>query len=233
MENNERCLAQLAISVSKDLGFKSIDDDEIRGFVRIIQQFYSELSATEIGLAFDMMLTGHLDNYLPLDKNGQPDTSTYGMFSVAYITKILNAYKKKKAEMRAKEIENEPKPLLLKDKRKETFRKELRIQIREAFNFYKEHGVMPELSDIDVKLIYDELLQNDKIEEVTVEKCDTRLVYNRFRQKIAQGFVHWRQAAELHREQENHEDVQALAYINAMRRKIEERFKQGINDNKE
>lgn len=227
---NTESLKKLGLQIAKDAGIRSVSSYEIGRFIQIIQEYYSDLDETEIRLAFDMLMVGKLDEYLTLDKYGQPDTSHYQSFSVAWITKVLNAYKKRKNEMKSRQIENEQKPLLLEDNRSREFRKKLRKYISKIFLYYKYHCVMPELSDIDVKLIYEELYADGKIGDAEIENRDTRIVFNSLRQKIAQGYIHWRQAAEIYREQESHEDVQVKAYVLAMRRKIEERFKEAIEE---
>ena len=48
-------------------------------------------------MAFEMSLTGELDDFLPKNGNGQPDRNHYQQFNAEYVCKILNAYKGRRA----------------------------------------------------------------------------------------------------------------------------------------
>jgi hemolysin-activating ACP:hemolysin acyltransferase len=82
--------------IAKDVGIKGdLDHYQVIRFYDILRKYYSQLSTSEVKLAFELAMVGELDEYLPLDKNGSPDKNHYQEFSVEYITKILNAYIKR------------------------------------------------------------------------------------------------------------------------------------------
>lgn len=81
--------------ILKDVGIKgNVDEYQATRFYDILTKYYSNLTISEVKLAFEMALVGELDEYLPKNKDGEPDKAHYQEFSIEYVTKILNAYKK-------------------------------------------------------------------------------------------------------------------------------------------
>ncbi len=81
--------------ICKDVGIVVIDEYYRVRFIDLAMKYYSELSKSEIKLAFELSLIGELDDFLP-KINGVADRNHYSRFSPEYAMKILNAYRKKK-----------------------------------------------------------------------------------------------------------------------------------------
>lgn len=98
--------------ICKDVGINTSNNEDdgyyrIR-FIDLVLKYYSDLSKSEIKLAFEMAIIGELDDFLP-KYNGQPDRNHYSRFSPEYAMKILNAYKRKKAQIKRKAEQYLPK----------------------------------------------------------------------------------------------------------------------------
>lgn len=92
----------LSVGICKDYAIRNPDKAEGFRFYDILRKYYSEFTISEVRTAFELALVGALDEYLPKDKNGNPDKNSYQSFSVEFITKILNAYKKYKGRVWSK-----------------------------------------------------------------------------------------------------------------------------------
>jgi hypothetical protein len=81
-----------------DVGLKleKIQNYQMIRVQELLIKYYSQLSVSEIKLAFELLLIGELDDYLPVNRHNEPDRNHYGEFSADYVTKVLNAYKKRK-----------------------------------------------------------------------------------------------------------------------------------------
>ena len=61
----------------------------------ILKRYHSDMTLADIKIAFELATTGELDEFLPKDKHGNPDKNHYQQFNADYLSKILNAYKRK------------------------------------------------------------------------------------------------------------------------------------------
>ena len=85
---------------------------ELTSIFAFIVNFYNDLTLSEIVKAFEFAFTGELDEYLPKDKHGKPDSEHYQQFGVKYVGRILTAYRKRKGKAISNVWKNQP----LKDK---------------------------------------------------------------------------------------------------------------------
>jgi hypothetical protein len=89
----------LAKGIARDFAIRNVERAEAFRFMDILKKYYSGFTLDEVRSAFELALVGELDAYLPKDKNGVPDKNHYQIFSVEFITKILNAYKSYKGKV--------------------------------------------------------------------------------------------------------------------------------------
>ena len=106
-EKNTAEIMQNIKFIKKDLGVAPSKDDEYNTvrITSLILNHYSDLSSVEIALAFELLLIGELDDFLPKRRKGdsyEPDSEHYQNFSAKYVTKILKAYKAKKLKTNSK-----------------------------------------------------------------------------------------------------------------------------------
>lgn len=142
-------LTEMSKNILKDVGIKEADIYEIGRFVDLCLKYYKTLSLNEIKLAFELLLIGELDNFLPKDKNGQADKNHYQSFSAEYITRVLKAYKKRKDKTWLKAYSALPKKedWVPDENEKRESRKRFIEDIKKVFNNYKATG---EKTDIHI-----------------------------------------------------------------------------------
>ena len=75
--------------VAKDVGFRPTNDADVQYIVirttEILRRYYPNFTLKDFRLAFEMSLTGELDDYLPKGRDGQPDRGHYQQFNAEYI----------------------------------------------------------------------------------------------------------------------------------------------------
>ena len=94
-------LAKALKWIAKDVGYRATDESE-RGYLvvrvaEILKRYYDGLTMRDFKMAFEMSITGELDDYLPKNRDGQADRGHYQQFNAEYVCKILNAYKYRRA----------------------------------------------------------------------------------------------------------------------------------------
>lgn len=94
-------LRKALILVAKDVGYRSTSEADMAYLVvrvaEILKRYYRVLTMRDFRMAFEMSITGELDEYLPKGRDGMADRGHYQQFNAEYVCKILNAYKFKRA----------------------------------------------------------------------------------------------------------------------------------------
>lgn len=126
-------LGIIFIGVCSDFGLNAPERSAVKSVFSsifdVIDLYFDDLSFAEVKLAWRLLAVGELDNYLPKDRYGNPDKNHYGSLNVDYVTKVLKAYRKRKADMMAKTT------ALLPDKPKATPEQERAFLNVQANNF--------------------------------------------------------------------------------------------------
>ena len=143
--------------IMRDVGYRSQTGDFEYLSVRIpelLKRYYPGFSMHEVRLAFEMSLTGELDEFLPR-RNGEPDRGHYQSFSAEYFCKILNAYKQRRGRLLARIYDAQPKPALPP----EDFSQQIVAECIEAWQHYKENGTLWPMSPAMEVILHRELLK--------------------------------------------------------------------------
>lgn len=216
-------VGKLSAMIAKDAGIKQVDTYSATRFVDILRKYYYSLSLSEVKIAFELGMTGQLDEYLPKDKNGHPDRHHYQSFSIDYVTKILNAYKRKFSEIETKVYTALPAPKkVITDREKQFYINHCRRTVRNAFILYKYKGLIPlQMNDM---LVYSELERMGYAEPIEVVQSDmksavSRLI-NKQHKKVLNDFV----GSCIRTMGVKHDSVPGEAYIIARQRAIRETF---------
>lgn len=148
--------------IAKDIGLRDTESPNwkitIVRFGQILKRYYPLFSVKDIRMAFELMVTGELNDYLPKDRFGNPDKEHYQMFNADYFCKILNAYRVYRKAVINKAVEMVPKPVKQRNEAEERFyRNQTRKDIIAAFLFFKYRGYMPKLSPTLEMLAYQDL----------------------------------------------------------------------------
>lgn len=196
----------IAKYIARDAGIKSVDDYEIARFMTVIKLYYSLFSLQEIRMAFEFAMTGELDEFLPRDKDRNPDKNHYQTFNIEYITKILNAYKKRRQETEYKAYTALPQPKSqISPETKAYYRREMKRTVIVSFLAYKYRGKLPD--NVNSFLIYAEIERLGLAEPIQVTEADKKEAVARLLRKAHTGVVKEFVAECIRHLQTKHSDV--------------------------
>ena len=170
--------------IAKDVGYRETDDSE-RGYLvvrvcEILKRYYSGLTLRDFRMAFEMSITGELDEYLPRGRDGQADRGHYQQFNAEYVCKILNAYKYRRASVLKKANNAMPVPEKEVDpKQIASLRNLTKQDCINAFLYYKKTGHLPEMSPIAEMLYYDLLAECGLAPEIVVTLDEQKAILAR------------------------------------------------------
>ena len=87
--------AELAVAlkwICKDVGYRSPDESDRQYLVirtaEILKRYYTGLTLKDFRMAFEMSITGELDDFLPRGRDGQPDRNHYQQFNAEYVARF-------------------------------------------------------------------------------------------------------------------------------------------------
>lgn len=196
----------IAKYIARDAGIKSVDDYEIARFMTVLKLYYSLFSLQEIRMAFEFAMTGELDEFLPRDKDGNPDKNHYQTFNIEYITKILNAYKKRRRETEHKAYIALPQPKSqISPETRAYYRREMKRTIIVSFLSYKYRGKLPD--NVNSFLIYAEIERLGLAEPIQVTEADKKEAVARLLRKAHTGVIKEFVAECIRHLQTKHSDV--------------------------
>lgn len=222
--------------IAKDVGYRATDEQDRQYIVirtaEILKRYYSNLTLKDFRMAFEMSITGQLDEFLPKGRDGQPDRGHYQQFNAEYVCKILDAYKSrrgwilKKAYESVPRTEPDPDPAM-----KEVYRKHAIRELIACFEMFKDTGFM-NTSPLNDLIFYNILSEFDVVPPVEVTPEEQRSVWyqaiNRFARRGMIGDVNRlkRQGMEA---PELGPSAYSLARHNALERAFASLLKQGKN----
>ena len=213
----------LSTMIAKDVGIKQIDAYNVTRFVDILLKYYDTLSLSEIKTAFELNIIGQLDEYLPKDRYGNPDRNHYQSFSIEYITKILNAYKRKFSDVQAKVYTLLPEPRKeVTEREKQFYINQFRESLRKTYITYKYKGIID--GRINDLLVYNALERMGYAEPIQVTPMDMKCAVYRLINKQHKGVLNDFIGSCIRSMGVKHGSVPDEAYIIALQRAIRETF---------
>lgn len=170
--------------ISKDVGYRSTDESDMQYLIvrtaEILKRYYAHFTLKDFRMAFEMSITGELDEYLPKGRDGQADRGHYQQFNAEYICKILNAYKLRRAGVLNKAHEAVPKPETRVDPEIQKYYRNVgRLKCVEAFIYYKYRGRFSDISPILEMCFYNTLAAVGLADEIVVTLAEQRLILQR------------------------------------------------------
>lgn len=190
----------------------------------VLKTYHSQMSLTDIRLAFELMSVGELDNYFPRDNNGNPDKKHYNRFTAEYLTRVINAYKARQSEVIAKVykcIPEQKKTVLAQEKAYYIGYMNGRIKI--IYLTYKYTGrLVTEYAD--ETFLYNWLRNNGLAEMVTSTDEDRNKAYYRFLAKSAKNMVNKYEAAHVRKVGKEASSLDYLAFDEARKTEIKRAF---------
>lgn len=170
--------------IAKDIGYRTNDESDVQYLVirtsEILKRYYSNFTLKDFRMAFEMSITGELDEFLPKGRDGQADRGHYQQFNAEYICKILNAYKARRAWIMKKANDAAPKETLgVKEEDKAHYRNESRKECVKAYYYYKYHGHLPAISPVAEMLYYNILSEVGLADEIVVTLTEQKIILYR------------------------------------------------------
>lgn len=196
----------------------------------ILKKYYSQMTLADIKLAFELVTTGELDDYLPKDSQSNPDKKHYQQFNADYFAKILNAYRRKQngvIHKAYKALPESKKELTPEEKR--YYHNQNVARCREVFLQYKYTGRFV-LGVTDGMLIYDWLRKLGFANEVAGTEDDRKQALARYMQRVARGFVNKYEAFHVQRKGTDAPELDFTAYEIARNKEIKRTFDRMIAD---
>lgn len=196
----------------------------------ILKKYYSQMTLADIKLAFELATTGELDDYLPKDRNGQPDKAHYQQFNADYFAKILNAYRRKQNGVIHKAYQALPEAKKeLTPEQKRYYHNDIESRNRLAFLQYKYTGRV-DFGIAGEMFVYDWLVKVGLADTVKETEDDRREALGRFLARAARGFVNEFTVYHVRKDGTKSKEIDYTAFEVARRKEIIKAFDRMIAD---
>jgi hypothetical protein len=207
--------------IKRDIGLtRELDEYDITRFLDVLRKYYSELSLSEVKLAFELSSVGELNDFLPKNADGSVRNGHYQQFNVEYYTKILTAYRNKKNKVVTKAFTALPKRAnkISIEERKQLHNGNLHNLTR-AFLRYKYSGRYV-TNGVEEYLHYRELEKTILAPTIHVSDSDKERALSLVYQKSAKRLITKFQADMISKGGKESKDIQTDAFFIARRRAI-------------
>jgi len=227
-------LAKALKFIAKDVGVRSTDESD-QGYMvvrlcEILKRYYYWLTLRDFRMAFEMSITGELDDYLPKGRDGQPDRGHYQQFNAEYVCKILNAYRLRRDEVLKKAYNAMPEPEQKVDKKEEIkWRNITKRECIDAFEFFKENKKMPDISTISEMLFYNLLASVGLAPEIVVTMVEQKAAFDKTIKDFAELGKFW-DVKRLKNDGPESPELQGGAFMMARRKALEDAFEKMVSN---
>lgn len=228
-------LANMLKYIAMDVGFIIPQITEDWQYIQartldILKRYYSNFTLSDIKLAFELATTGELDEFLPKDKQGNPDKNHYQQFNAEYLSKILNAYKRKQNVViyKAFKVFPEPKGGMTPQQIRQF---EIQRQWRNRYIFlcYKYTGELI-LGITDDMFLYEWLQKCGLADDVKVKEDDRKEAFSRYMQRVARGMINQYTAFQVRRKGTESPEIDFTAFEVARKKEIIKAFDRMISE---
>lgn len=227
--------AQMFRFIAMDVGYIIPQNENDWAYIQtrlvdILKRYYSNLTLADIKLAFELATTGELDEYLPKDKQGNPDKNHYQQFNADYFAKILKAYKQKQTDVIDKaykaipEKNNEISPEQIRQ-----FEIQRQWRNRYIFLCYKYTGKLI-LGLTDDMFLYEWLQKCGLADDVQVKEDDRKEAFARYMQRVARGMINQYTAFQVRRKGTESPEIDFTAFEVARKKEIIKAFDRMISE---
>lgn len=222
-------LANMLKYIAMDVGFIIPQITEDWQYIQartsdILKRYYSNYTLSDVKLAFELATTGELDEFLPKDKHGNPDKNHYQQFNADYLSKILNAYKRKQNVVidKAFKVLPEPKGEMTPQQIRQF---EIQRQWRNRYIFlcYKYTGKLI-LGLTDDMFLYEWLQKCGLADDVQVKEDDRKEAFARYMQRVARGMINQYTAFQVRRKGTESPEIDFTAFEVARKKEIIKAF---------
>lgn len=225
VENLSLLFKRIAIDVGYIIPQNENDWNYIQSrLLDILKRYYSDMTLADIKMAFELATTRELDEYLPKDKQGNPDKNHYQQFNADYFAKILKAYKQKQTDVIDKAYKaipgknNEISPEQIR-------RFEIQRQWRNRYIFlcykYTEKLILGLTDDM---FLYEWLQKCGLADDVQVKEDDRKEAFARYMQRVAHGMINQYTAFQVRRKGTESPEIDFTAFEVARKKEIIKAF---------
>lgn len=217
--------------ITKDVGYRVAGAEDWQYITMrttsIVRKYFSNLSLKDVQLAFELSVTGELDDYLPRTRDGQADRNHYQQFSAEYICKILNAYVVRRGWVLKKIYDSRPKPKQLAQG--DEYGDILKRDFYNTFLEFKYRGRLPDISAIAEMLYYQILEKVGLADEIEVTEREQEIIlFRTVRSYMSKGLNY--DAERLRKEGNDSPEIQTGAFALARKKALVEVFKRLVKD---
>jgi hypothetical protein len=191
--------------------------------VDILKRYYSYFTLADIKLAFELAISGKLDNYLPKDSQGNPDKKHYQQFNFAFFAKILNAYKALQNEVIYKAYNVLPMLNIVSHTENHDIKRYRQNRNRHIFLEYKYTGRLI-LSITDDMFVYEWLKKCGLADDIQVKESERKEAFSRYMQRVANGLENKYTAYTVRRQGIKSPEIEFSAFEIARKREIKKAF---------
>ena len=218
-------LSKVLRFICKDIGYRITDDADfgytVVRVVEILKRYYDNLTLKDFRIAFEMSLTGALDEYLPKNSNGKADRGHYQRFNAEYVCKILDAYKSRRANVFSKAYNTPAERVEMSAEEKGRYQNETRQRLVDLYNDFVASGQLGNISPIGEMLYYDLLREVKLAPEIDIKESELQREWDKLVfDARCKGYV--ADVRQLEREKFENEDVKTRAYFVARKRVLEQ-----------
>ena len=217
--------------ICKDVGYRIQDEADSQYLIirtsEILKRYYSNLTLKDFRMAFEMSITGQLDEFLPRTRDGKADRGHYQQFNAEYVCKILDAYAMRRGSVLKKAFDAVETPELKPgEDRKQEYRNDAIKHLYEAFDDFRETGRLDTTAMTDI-VFYNILSEYGLAIPVNVTPEDQKQIWQRTVNELARrGMVG--DVNDLKRNGINDPRLENGSYILARHKALEKIFAQLI-----
>lgn len=169
--------------ICKDVGYRIRDEADSQYLVirtsEILKRYYSNLTLKDFRMAFEMSITGQLDEFLPRTRDGKADRGHYQQFNAEYVCKILDAYAMRRGSVLKKAFDAVETPELKPgEDQKQEYRNDAIKHLYEAFDAFRETGRLDTSSVTDL-VFWNILAENGLAVPVEITPEDQKQIWQR------------------------------------------------------
>lgn len=175
--------------ICKDVGYRIQDEADSQYLVirttEILKRYYSNLTLKDFRMAFEMSITGQLDEFLPRNRDGKADRGHYQQFNAEYVCKILDAYALRRGSVLKKAFDAIETPeITTGEDQKQEYRREAIKHLYEAFDEFRETGRLNTSSVTDL-VFWNILAENGLAIPVEITPEDQKQIWQRTVNELA------------------------------------------------
>ena len=186
----------------------------------VLRRYYGNKTLNDVKMAFELLVTGGLDTYLPKDKNGNPDTGHYQRFNVEYLGKVMKAYAQKQAEVFAKIKTNEEQKPTDEELQKV---KENQIKGCKGIFYRYKYGKL-NFGFVGLIMCCRWLTDLGFISDIEITEADKTAAYQYYLQRFAAGFGNKYELSYVKKKGHDAHTLQPIARQEAIKRQVIEAF---------